>query len=259
MDANITLEVLLFLFAVATTAGFVDAIAGGGGLITIPALLAAGLSPVQALATNKLQGTGGSLSASYYFVSKGAVKLQEMRLMILLTFIGSVLGTLLVQKINMAFLEQIIPFLLIGIVLYFLFSPGLSSQAGQSPRVSLSVFSCTAGVGIGFYDGFFGPGTGSFFAATFVALLGYSITAATAHTKVLNGTSNVASLLFFIIGGQVVWSYGLVMMLGQVLGARLGSRMVLSRGQTLIRPMILSVSLAMTAKLLWGNYGHLFH
>lgn len=259
MDANITLELLLFLFAVATTAGFVDAIAGGGGLITIPALLAAGLSPVQALATNKLQATGGSLSAGYYFVSRGVVKLHEMRLMILMTFIGSALGTVLVQKITTSFLEQMIPFLLMGIVLYFLFSPKLSSQAEQPQQVSLTVFACTAGAGIGFYDGFFGPGTGSFFAAAFVALLGYTITNATAHTKVLNGTSNVASLLFFIIGGQVVWSYGLVMILGQVLGARLGSRMVLSRGQTLIRPMILSVSLAMTAKLLWGNYGHLFH
>lgn len=259
MDANITLELLLFLFAVATTAGFVDAIAGGGGLITIPALLASGLSPVQALATNKLQATGGSLSAGYYFVSRGVVKLHEMRLMILMTFIGSALGTILVQKITAAFLEQMIPFLLMGIVLYFLFSPRLSSQAEQSQQVSLTVFACTAGVGVGFYDGFFGPGTGSFFAAAFVVLLGYSITAATAHTKVLNATSNVASLLFFILGGQVVWTYGLMMILGQVLGARLGSRMVLSRGQTLIRPMILCVSMAMTAKLLWGNYGHLFH
>lgn len=258
MDANITLEFLVFLFAVATSAGFVDAIAGGGGLITMPALLAAGLSPVQALATNKLQGTGGSLSASYYFISKGAVDFQQMRLAILMTFFGSALGTLLVQSINVAFLEQAIPFLLIGIVLYFLLSPRLSAEQSRQ-MVSLPVFACTAGVSIGFYDGFFGPGTGSFFAAAFVALLGYSITAATAHTKVLNGTSNVASLLFFIIGGQVVWTYGLVMMLGQVLGARLGSKMVLRRGQTLIRPMILCVSLIMTTKLLWDNYGHLFH
>ncbi len=258
MDANITLEFLVFLFAVATAAGFVDSIAGGGGLITMPALLAAGLSPVQALATNKLQGTGGSLSASHYFISKGAVDLQQMRLPIVMTFFGGALGTLLVQRINAAFLEQAIPFLLVGIVLYFLFSPRLSTEQSRQV-VSLPVFACTAGVGIGFYDGFFGPGTGSFFAAAFIALLGYSITAATAHTKVLNATSNVASLLFFIIGGQVVWAYGLVMMLGQVFGARLGSGMVLSRGQTLIRPMILAVSLIMTAKLLWGNYGHLFH
>lgn len=256
MDATITLDLVVILFAVATAAGFVDSIAGGGGLIAMPALLAAGLSPVQALATNKLQGTGGTLSASFYFISRGAVNLREMRLAILMTFIGSMLGTLLVQRIDASILEQAIPFLLIGIVLYFLFSPRLSSERSRQV-ISMSVFSFTAAVVIGFYDGFFGPGTGSFFTIAFVSLLGYSIISATAHTKVLNCTSNLASLLFFIIGGHVVWTIGLVMMLGQILGARLGSGVVLSRGQTLIRPMIVCVSLAMTAKLLWGNYGHL--
>ncbi|KEI70879.1 TSUP family transporter [Endozoicomonas elysicola] len=258
MDATITLELVILLFAVATAAGFVDSIAGGGGLIAMPALLAAGLSPVQALATNKLQGTGGTLSASFYFISKGAVNLRKMRLAIVMTFIGSMLGTLLVQKIDAGVLEQAIPFLLIGIVLYFLFSPRLNSDQSRQV-ISLSVFSFTAAVVIGFYDGFFGPGTGSFFTIAFVSLLGYSITSATAHTKLLNCISNIASLLFFIIGGHVVWTVGLVMMLGQIIGARLGSTVVLSRGQTLIRPMIVCVSLAMTAKLLWGNYGHLLY
>lgn len=256
MDATITLELVVFLFAVATAAGFVDSIAGGGGLIAMPALLAAGLSPVQALATNKLQGTGGTLSASFYFISRGAVNLREMRLAIVMTFIGSMLGTLLVQRIDAGVLEQAIPFLLIGIVLYFLLSPRLNSDQSRQV-ISLLVFSLTAAVVIGFYDGFFGPGTGSFFTIAFVSLLGYSITSATAHTKLLNCISNIASLLFFIIGGHVVWTIGLVMMLGQIIGARLGSGVVLSRGQTLIRPMIVCVSLAMTAKLLWGNYGHL--
>lgn len=260
MDATITLDLVVLLFAVATAAGFVDSIAGGGGLIAMPALLAAGLSPVQALATNKLQGVGGTLCASCYFISKGAVNLREMRLAIVMTFVGSMAGTLLVQKIDAGVLEQAIPFLLIGIVLYFLFSPRLSTSSGdgQSRQViSLSLFSFTAALVIGFYDGFFGPGAGSFYTIAFIGLLGYSITSATAHTKVLNCTSNLAALLFFIIGGHVVWTVGLIMMLGQVVGARLGSGVVLSRGQTLIRPMIVCVSLAMTAKLLWGNYGHL--
>ncbi len=258
LDATITLDLVVFLFAVATAAGFVDAIAGGGGMITVPALLAAGLSPVQALATNKLQGTGGTLSASYYFISRKAVNLKDLRLPIAMTFVGSVLGTVLVQRIDAGILEQLIPFFLIGIVLYFLFSPKLGAEQSDG-LISLTLFSFTAAVGIGFYDGFFGPGTGSFFTVAFVGLLGFSMTKATANTKVLNCTSNVASLLFFIIGGQVVWVVGLVMMLGQVLGARLGSRLVLSRGQTLIRPMIVVVSLVMTGKLLWENYGHLLH
>lgn len=256
MDVVITLDLLAMLFAVAALAGFVDAIAGGGGIITIPALLAAGLPPVQAIATNKLQSTGGALSASYYFVSRKAVDLKTMTVPILMTFLGSVLGALTVTRIDASVLTKLIPFLLLLIVFYFLFSPRLSNEQSE-PKVSMTVFAFTAGFSIGFYDGMFGPGTGSFFAVACVALLGFSLTSATAHTKVLNATSNVAALLFFIIGGQVVWVVGFVMMVGQVCGALLGSRMVLSRGQALIRPMIVCVSLSMTAKLFWENYGYL--
>ena len=155
-------ELLLLLFSVAAVAGFVDSIAGGGGLITIPALLSVGFPPVQALATNKLQACGGSFSASYYFVSRGAVKLKDVRLAIAMTFIGSTVGTVLVQLIDAGVLEQLIPFLLIGIVLYFLFSPRVGDSDSRQ-KISLAVFSCTAAMAIGFYDGFFGPGTGVIF------------------------------------------------------------------------------------------------
>lgn len=256
LELSLSYEFLLLLFSVGAIAGFVDSIAGGGGLIAIPALLSVGFSPVQALATSKLQGCGGSFSASYYFVSRGAVKLKEFRLAIALAFVGSALGTVLVQRIDAGILEQVIPFLLIGIVLYFIFSPKVGDENSRQ-KISLTVFSFTAALGIGFYDGFFGPGTGSFFAIAFVGLMGFSMTKATAHTKVLNFTSNIASLLFFILGGNVVWVAGLVMMVGQVLGARLGSRFVLKNGQKLIRPMIVTVSMVMTVKLLLDNYGHL--
>ena len=143
----------------------------------MPALLSVGLSPVQALATNKLQGAGGTLSASYYFISRGVVNLRAMRLPIIMTFIGSALGTLLVQMIDASTLKQIIPFLLVGIVLYFLFYPGIADQEGRQ-KITLPVFACSAAIVIGFYDGFFGPGTGSFFAAAFVSLMGFSMTKA---------------------------------------------------------------------------------
>ena len=137
-----------------------------------------------------------------------------------------------------------------------MFSPRLTkSQPHQV--ISLSLFSTTAALSIGFYDGFFGPGTGSFFTIAFVALLGFSMTRATAHAKVLNCTSNLASLIFFMMGGHVVWEIGLIMMLGQAIGARLGSTMVLKKGEVLIRPLIICVSLLMAVKLLWGNYGYL--
>ena len=256
MEFVLSLDWALLLFLVGLTAGFVDSIAGGGGLITVPALLAVGLTPAQALATNKLQSSGGAFSASYYFVRKGMVKLGDLKLAIALTFVGSAIGTTLVQMIDASVLEQIIPFLMIGIAGYFLFSPGVGDK-DRKQRFSMNLFALTAGFGIGFYDGFFGPGTGSFFAIAFVSLMGFSLTRATAHTKVLNCTSNIASLLFFILGGAVVWKVGLVMITGQLIGARLGSKVVMSRGQKIIRPMIVVISLIMTGKLLWNNYGHL--
>ena len=251
-----SLDWAALLFLVGLTAGFVDSIAGGGGLITVPALLAVGLNPAQALATNKLQSSGGAFSASYYFVRKGVVKLKDLPLAIALTFIGSAVGTTLIQMIDASVLEHIIPFLMIAIAGYFLLSPRVGDK-DRKQSFSMGLFAATAGMGIGFYDGFFGPGTGSFFAIAFVSLMGFSLTRATAHTKVLNCTSNLASLLFFILGGAVVWKVGLVMIMGQLIGARLGSTIVMSRGQQIIRPMIVIISLIMTGKLLWNNYGQL--
>ena len=257
MEFVLTLDWAFILFVVALLAGFVDSIAGGGGLITVPALLAIGLSPAQALATNKLQSSSGALTASLYFVRRGVVKLKDMRLAIAMTFAGSALGTILVQTIDASVLAKIIPFLLMGIAAYFIFSRSTGDDEKRVAKITMPVFSCTAAMAIGFYDGFFGPGTGSFFAIAFVSLLGFSLTRATAHTKVLNCTSNIASLLFFILGGQVVWAVGGIMIFGQFIGARLGSRMVMTRGQQIIRPMIVIISLVMTGKLMWEQYGHL--
>ena len=250
---ELTLEILLLLFVIATLAGFIDAIAGGGGLITIPALLAVGMPPTMALGTNKLQSCGGSFSASWYFIRRKAVNLREIMELILFTFVGAVLGTLLVQQMDTGFLKKILPFLIFAIGIYFLLTPKLG-ESDKKQRVSYWRFALTAGLGIGFYDGFFGPGTGSFLSLAFVLLLGFNLAKATAHAKVLNFTSNIASLIFFEIGGQVIWSVGFTMLVGQFLGARLGARMVLTKGQKLIRPMVVVVAFIMATKLAF-DYG----
>jgi uncharacterized membrane protein YfcA len=113
----------------------------------------------------------------------------------------------------------------------------------------MGAFSMIFGAGIGFYDGFFGPGTGAFFALAFVSMLGFSLKQATAHSKLLNMTSNLAALLFFMLGGHVVWSIGLVMASGQVIGASIGAHLVIRRGTALIRPLLVVVSIALTVKL----------
>ncbi len=252
MEFELTTLALLALSAL--IAGFIDAIAGGGGLITLPALLAAGLTPAQALGTNKLQSSFGSFSATWYFARRGHIDFSQMRLAIILTFIGSALGSLLVQRLDASALSRVIPFLLIGFALYFLLSPKIGEQDCHR-RISIPAFALTIGLGIGFYDGFFGPGTGSFFALGFVALAGFNLAKATAHSKLLNFTSNLASLLFFALGGKIVWVVGFSMALGQLVGARLGSKLVIHQGGKLIRPLIVIMSLLMCGKLLYQQYG----
>ena len=182
-------DILLLLFLTGLIAGMVDAIAGGGGLITLPVLLAVGLGPTEALATNKLQGSFGTLSSSLYFVRRNMVNPKEIGFLIACTFVGSALGTLLVRHLNTELLIRVIPVLLIMTALYFWFGPRLREQT-TGPKIGSSVFALTVGAGVGFYDGFFGPGAGSFFAVGFVGLLGFNLVQATAHTKVLNFTSN---------------------------------------------------------------------
>jgi uncharacterized protein len=249
---HLSLETAAIFWSVSIFAGFVDSIAGGGGLITIPALLAAGLPTTSALATNKLQGTFGSFSASLNFIRKGYVSLGELWLAIAFTFVGAAVGTILVQSLDPGFLRGAIPFLLIASAAYFAFSPRAGDIEGQQ-RMSYPAFAALVCTAIGFYDGFFGPGTGSFFAAAHVALLGFPLTKATAHTKVLNFTTNFASLMFFIAGGKILWMLGCVMGTGQFLGARLGSQFVIGRGGAAIRPVLVTVCLVMTAKLLLDN------
>lgn len=245
---------LVGLFFVAVLAGFIDTLAGGGGLITIPALLAAGLPPTQALATDKLQGVGGSFSASLYFVRRGTVKLADQKRNIAITLLGAAAGAVLIQHVRADLLRQLLPLLVIAIGLYFLLMPRIGAEDRQR-RLSSWPFALVAGGCVGFYDGFFGPGAGSFYALAFVMLSGYNLATATAHAKVLNFTSNFSGLMLFILSGKVIWAVGLVMLAGQILGARLGARMVLSRGQQLIRPMIVTVSLLMSIKLLYDNHG----
>jgi uncharacterized membrane protein YfcA len=242
----------MLLVAVAGVAGMIDAIAGGGGLLALPALLWAGLPPVQALATNKLQGTFGTMTASLHFIRRGEIDPARLRIPIAMTFVGSAAGTLAVQYLGSDLLEQIVPTLLIAFALYFLFSPRIGDQDAQH-RISHGLFGLAIGFSVGFYDGFFGPGTGSFFAAAFVLLLGYNLRRATAGTKVLNFTSNIASLIFFAAAGQVVWQIGLPMGLAQMAGAWLGSHLVIRHGTRLIRPLLVTVSLAISLRLLLSD------
>ncbi|MGC9421717.1 TSUP family transporter [Vibrio sp.] len=247
-----SLEILGLLFLVAGIAGFIDAMAGGGGLLTLPALLAAGVPPTQALATNKLQSSFGSFSATFYFVRQGLVSLKAMRLAIACTFVGAALGAEAVQYIDASLLTSLIPLLLIAISLYFLLAP--QTQPHRRKALSEAVFALMIGGGVGFYDGFFGPGTGSIFTVCFVVLGQLGLVEATARTKVLNFTSNIAALIFFLIAGLPIWQIGLTMAVGGFIGARMGAKVVITKGQRWIRPLVITMSMMMALKLLWEQH-----
>lgn len=237
------------LTATAVLTGFIDAIAGGGGLIMMPALLFTGVPPLHALGTNKLQSMFGTSMALRTFARTGLVEWRRNRLSVAVVFAGALIGCVLVQSIEIRVLRLIIPLLLIAVALYVLLSPRMTDEDAHQ-RVTSTGYSPVA-AGIGFYDGFFGPGTGTFFTASLVGLRGYGLTKATALTKLLNFTSNVASVILFALGGKVLWLLGLCMAAGAMAGGWLGSHTAMRFGAGLIRPLMVLMSLGLTGRLLW--------
>ena len=240
------------LTAVAVLTGFIDSIAGGGGLIMMPALLSAGVPPINALATNKVQSMFGTATAFTNYARKGLVDWRSNWLTVCLVFLAAGAGVLVVQSVGSSALALIIPLLLMAVALYVLVSPRMTDEDAHQ-RVSVRGYS-PIGAAIGFYDGFFGPGTGSFFSTSLVALRGLGLTRATALTKLFNLTSNVAAVILFAIGGQMYWLLGLCMAGGAILGGWIGSHTAMRFGASVIRPLLVILSLALTARLLWGYF-----
>jgi uncharacterized membrane protein YfcA len=247
------LWIYVALFAAGLLAGWVDAIAGGGGLIALPVLLTLGLPVPVALGTNKFQSACGTLFAVRHYARSGLIDFRACGLGIAATLVGALLGTFTVQRIDPALLGRLVPWLLAGILLYTIFRPA-AGAADQPPRMPARAFFLGFGLLLGFYDGFFGPGAGSFWAIAFVLLLGQNFARATAHTKVMNVTSNLASLALFASAGMVHWIAGLTMAAGQIVGASLGSRLVVSRGARFVRPVFLVVVSLTLARLIYLNY-----
>lgn len=243
------LSTVAVLTLVGVVGGFVDSIAGGGGLLTVPALLSAGLDPLSALATNKLQSTFGSFSAVGAFGRARLIDWRAAAPMAVAAFAGSVLGAALVTILPTGMLMAVMPVMLILVAIYFVVMPRISAE-GRPARVSARTFTATVAVGVGFYDGCFGPGTGSFFMLGFVALLGLPLLRATAHTKLLNFASNCGALLFFALTGGVHVLIGVCMGIGQFVGAQIGARLALREGARIIRPLLVVVCCAMAARLL---------
>jgi len=239
---------MLVLAAAGFGAGVVDSIAGGGGLLTVPALLASGMPPIATLGTNKAQSSLGTSIATWRYHRAGLVSWRPLVPALVLTALGAALGAWLVQVIKIATLKLIIPVLMLAAIAYFLLSPRMTDEDAHQ-RISMAAYAGVASL-IGFYDGFFGPGTGSFFAASLVVLAGMGLSRATGHTKALNLTSNIVSCMLFIHAGQIIWMVALVMGAANICGAWIGSHFAVRHGARLIRPLLVLVSLGMTVRLL---------
>ncbi len=246
---------LPLLFGTGLVAGFVDSIAGGGGLISVPVLLSFGLDAPVALGTNKLQAAVGSGSAAWHYARAKTVPLEDCARGFVLSLLGAALGTLAVERMDPSFLKRFIPILLLMVAIYTLLKPGLGDK-DLRPRLAREWFDLTFGLGLGFYDGFFGPGTGTFWTMAFMLGLGFNLTKATGYTKVMNFASNLSSLAFFLLAGNVRFTAGITMAIGQLIGAKLGASMVIAKGTKFIRPIFISVVLALTLQLLHRAYRH---
>lgn len=247
---EVATHLALLLILAAFCAGFIDSIAGGGGLISVPALLLAGASPVEALATNKLQGTFGAATATVAYARAGHVRPEAQLWMAAVSALAGAVGALVAHMIPAEVLRVVMPVVLVGVAAFFALKPGLSDDA-RAERMKPAVFALTVVPLIAAYDGFFGPGTGSFFMMGFVLLAGYGVLKATAHTKMLNFASNIGSLLVFIPSGATWWAVGLGMAAAQVAGATLGAQLAMRVGARLIRPLLVVTSTAMALRLLW--------
>jgi uncharacterized protein len=214
--------VLAALAGVGFLSGFVDAIAGGGGLLTLPALALAGLDPVAAVATNKLASTRGTGSATFAFWRAGKIE-PAMAPPALAAAFGAALGALALPSAPRAFLTQALPVVLVAVALYFAFAPHLD-ESQRRARLSLGGFAATLAPAIGFYDGVLGPGAGSFYMIALVALAGLGLMGGMAGARFANFGSTISSLAIYTLSGHILVGAGLAMGVGAFLGARIGAR-----------------------------------
>jgi uncharacterized membrane protein YfcA len=249
---DVSLLELALLVAVSLVAGTVDAIAGGGGLLTVPALLWAGLPPHVALATNKGQSVFGSFAALVRFSRSGLVDPARARLTFPLGLAGSVAGAALVLVVPPETLRPLVLALLALAALFVGLRRGPPIRLhGAPPGRRASLLAAAIALVVGAYDGFFGPGTGTLLIVAFVALLGDGLAQASASAKVVNFASNLAAMALFAAKGTVAWRLALPMAAAQLVGGWTGAHVAIRRGDAVVRRVVVAVALAAAARLAW--------
>ena len=251
-----TLTTYLIILPLIFFAGLVDAIAGGGGLISLPAYLIAGLPPHVALANNKMSSCFGTLFSTARYFKHGMIDVRVAVVGAVFALIGSNLGTLAVLKINPFFLNYLLVVLIPIITVFTFLNKGFGHKntSGDFSLTYKILLASLAGLIIGFYDGFFGPGTGAFLILFFTLVLKYDFTVANGNTKVINLASNVASLATFIFNGKVLFLIGIPAALAGIAGNLIGSKIVVKKGNKVIRPIFLCVCILLFGKVVWDLF-----
>jgi uncharacterized membrane protein YfcA len=249
---DLTIATALFLLAASFFAGFIDSIAGGGGLIQLPALLI-GLpksETAEVLGTNKLSSVFGTSTAAVLYRKQIKPDPKVLLAMGVPALLGSAGGAMLASKIPTSSMRPMVLVLLIVVAIYTWFKPDLGKfeNLRHLPRRRVQI-AALAGVIIGFYDGIFGPGTGSFLMLILVASLGYAFITASAIAKVVNVATNVGAIMVFGINGAVIWQIGIIMGVANISGAIIGARLAIKGGSTLVRKVFLLVTVALIVKV----------
>ncbi len=245
------MDPLWWLIPAGLVAGFIDSMVGGGGVITLPALLATGMPPHAAIATNKVAGTGASSMATLQYARKGLLRPALAWGIFPLAIVASVLGAMTVLRLPEGFVLGLVAVVVVAMVVYVLVQP----RFGRSERVVTSRWHWAAMVAwiaaVAYYDGLLGPGTGTLLLFGIVALGGLSFVPAAAHGRVYNFGSNVGALALFASTGLVDWRLGLGMMAGTMTGAWIGSHVTVRHGDRWIKPLFVAMAVALLVRVLW--------
>lgn len=244
---------ILFLCGAGFLAALVDSIAGGGGLISVPAYLLAGVPPYYSLGTNKFSSTAGSFTSSIKFATSGKVDFKILKFAIPFTLIGAVLGVNTVLMIDQTFLYTLVLILVLFVGIYSFFSKSIGMedkfQGINAKNITLAIILAFA---LGFYDGFFGPGTGSFLIFGLISIFHFDFVKASGNAKVLNFVSNITALIMFAINHKIDYALGIPVAIFMILGARIGTKLALNKGAKLIKPIFITMSLGVAIKMLYS-------
>lgn len=247
---------LAFLGVAGFVASFIDSQVGGGGVISLPALLAAGLPPHLALGTNKLAGTSASFSASVNYGRSGAVPWRDAARWMPLSFVGALLGVWIVLHVSGKNILALVLVLMAGMTAYVLLRPSFGKEDRLRAPTGLEMTAMAlSAVAIGIYDGFLGPGTGSFLLFVIVGLLGYGFRKAAGLGRVLNLASNAAALAYFLATKNVVWEYGIPLGLAMLAGGWTGSHVGMKHGDRWLKPLFVVITLALMVRVAGKYFG----